>query len=132
MERLDKGELRRRWELRRKRYQARRLGDAVGRFMKQEVFKRHKKTGKLAEAWVELLPEELIEHSCLESFQGGTLGVLVDSAAHLAEIDLLVREGLLDQLRERCPRAPLARIRLKRGRWYREDEEGNQIAEFDT
>jgi len=106
------------------------LSGAVGNFMKHQVYKRQKKLTALAHAWTHLLPDELIKHCCLESFRGGTLTVLVDGAGYLSELDLMIREGLLDQLRQLCPTLPLSRIKLKRGRWYHIDEEGNKITEF--
>ena len=102
----------------------------VDTFMRRKVFPRQKKLGQLANAWQELLPAELTEHSCLENFTRGTLKVLVDSPAHLAELNLLVREGLIDHLREMCPSLPLSKIRLVHARWYHVDEEGNKIADF--
>ncbi len=103
------------------------LGADVKRFMKRVVGPRQRKLAMLAEAWVALLPEELVEHSCLDKFNRGSLQVLVDSGVHLAELDLLVREGLADGIRQMCPSVPLSRIKLVRGCWYRTDEEGNKI-----
>lgn len=98
--------------------------------MRLVVKPRQRRLSKLAQAWLELLPDELIAHSCLEGYRGGTLRVKVDSAVHLAEINLLLREGLLEHLRELCPRVPLTRIKLIRGYWYHTDEEGNRIPNF--
>ena len=106
------------------------LSGAIGTFMKREVFKRQKKLTSLAHAWTHLLPDELIEHSCLDGYRGGTLTVLVDGAGYLSELDLMIREGLLDQMRQLCPTLPLSAIKLKRGRWYHTDEEGHKITAF--
>ncbi|MBI9016071.1 MAG: DUF721 domain-containing protein [Phycisphaerae bacterium] len=102
----------------------------VDSFMRRKVYPRQKKLGELAAAWDELLPEELTEHSCLENFTRGTLKVLVDSPAHLAELNMLVREGLADHLREMCPNLPLSNIKIMHARWYHVDEQGNKIADF--
>ena len=106
------------------------FGKVVDQFMRRKVYPRQKKLGQLADAWMELLPKELTDHSCLENFSRGTLKVLVDSPAHLAELNLLVREGLIDHLREMCPNLPLSKIKLVHSRWYHVDQEGNQIADF--
>ena len=104
------------------------LKNGVDRFMRRVVIPRRKKLSQLGDAWRELLPAEIVEHSCLESFRGGQLRVLVDSAAHMAELNLLIREGLSEQIRQMCPNLPLSKIKLVRGSWYYTNEEGNRIA----
>ena len=106
------------------------LGTSVGTFMRKVVIPRQKRMSKLAQAWSELLPVEMQEHSCLENFSRGQLLVLVDTAGHLAELNMIVREGLLDDIRHLCPTIPISRIKLKRGQWYELDKEGNRIPEF--
>ncbi|MCK5271133.1 MAG: DUF721 domain-containing protein [Sedimentisphaerales bacterium] len=127
---MDKGTMRQLWQLRQPRPPAKPLKKTVDNFMRLVVRPRQRKLSKLAQAWSELLPDELIEHSCLEGYRAGTLRVLVDSAAHLAEMNLLLREGLEEQLRELCPRVSLTRVKLVRGYWYHTDEEGNRIPNF--
>ncbi|MBN1766459.1 MAG: DUF721 domain-containing protein [Sedimentisphaerales bacterium] len=106
---------------------ARRLQESVREFMRGRVIPRQKKLTQLAQAWTELLPEEIQEHTCLEDFKGGQLKVLVDSASHLAELNILIREGLLDELRQLCPGIPLSKVKLARGQWYSIDEDGNRV-----
>ena len=106
------------------------LGTSVGLFMRKVVIPRQKRMSKLARAWSELLPVEMQEHSCLEKFTRGRLLVLVDTAGHLAELNMIVREGLLDDIRQLCPTVPISGIKLTRGKWYESDEEGNRIPEF--
>ncbi len=118
------------WQGRQIRRREQLLKSAVDRFMRRQVYPRRRRTGKLAAVWASLLPSELAAHSCLESLRNGQLRVLVDSAAHLYELNLLVQEGLLDELRRVCPRAALSQIKLVRGRWYHQDEKGNKIPDY--
>ncbi len=106
------------------------IGKSIDTFMRYSVIARRKKLGILATAWNELLPDELLRHSCLEDLSRGQLKVLVDSSVHFAELNMMIREGLLDELRQMCPSLPISKIKLKCGRWYHVDEEGNQIADF--
>ena len=106
------------------------MGTAVNRFVITQVIPRQKKLRQLGQAWSELLPEELLQHSCLESFRRGQLKILVDSAAHYAELNIIVRDGLIDEIRQKCPQLPVSRIKLVRGQWYRQDEQGVRIVEY--
>ena len=106
------------------------LAESVKKFLHRWVHTRQKRLAQLSQAWCEILPPELVEHSCLENFSRGQLRVLVDSASHLAELDMLVRETLLQQLQQMCPQLPLSRIKLVRGTWYRTNEEGQKIMRY--
>lgn len=97
--------------------------------MRREVAPRQKKMSLLGQAWQELLPAELLEHTCLENVHHGTLRVLVDDAPSLFELSQIKKE-LLNQLRDLCPNVAPARIRFVRGRWYYTSEEGAQIPHF--
>jgi hypothetical protein len=94
------------------------LGPDLLAFFKQSVEKRHAKFGKIADAWVKLVPQTLAEHCALESFARGTLGVVVDSSSHLYELKQLLLAGLERQLLLACGSAGLKKIALKRGSWY--------------
>jgi len=118
------------WQNRQRSRNCRKVGDAVSDFVKKWIRPRHKKLAALAGAWQALLPPELVEHSCLESLQRGQLRVLVDSAGHLAELSMLVRGGLAEQLRAHCPSAGLSQIKLVRGTWQRLNEEGLPVPTF--
>ena len=105
------------------------LKKLVQSFMKRDVYPRQRKLAFLAQAWQQLLPEELIEHTCLENIRGGRLRVLVDSASCLHELTLL-KENLLTQLYELCPEVALSDIKFIRGIWYKANEEGVKIAKY--
>ena len=123
----DKEQLQRVWESRQPQRKTKALSQGGDKFMRRKVYPRQKKLSGLAQAWQELLPIELIEHSCLNSFSAGRLLVLVDNSSHLFEMNLLIKEGLVDHLRQECPQSGLVEIKLIRGTWYRTDEEQHQI-----
>ena len=130
MKQWDRPQLRQVWKNRQIGVTERPVGELVNNFVRKVVAPRQKKLQQLAAAWQDLLPAELTEHSCLETLSRGRLRVLVDSASHLAELDLLFKEGMLEALRQRCPSVSLGEVRLLRGRWYREDEQGNKIVDY--
>lgn len=121
MEYWDRKKLKNIWEHGQTKKTTFRLGEKVDQFLRKVVFPRQQKLGKLGQAWAQLLPPELLEHSYLDKYQRGQLTVLVDSASHLYELDQLVREGLADQLRDLCPNTNLVKIKLQRGAWCRDD-----------
>ena len=115
---------------RQKRRSDKMLGKIAEDFFKRTVKKKYNKLGKVLNAWQSLLPVGLQEHSCIESLNRGTLKVLVDSQGHYAELNMLVRSGLVDRMMEIEPTLPAFKIKLVRGNWYHTDEEGNKIADF--
>ncbi len=123
----DDNKLRRVIDSRRRGTPGKPLGRQIETFLHKVVWPKQKKLTSLGQAWRELLPQPLWEHSCLESFQRGQLRIMVDDAGVLYELNLLAREGLVDQLQEMCPGLGLSGIKLVRGRWYREDEDGTRI-----
>jgi hypothetical protein len=94
------------------------LGHELLGFFKHSIEKRQTKLSKIAECWSRLVPETLLEHSALESFQAGNLKVIVDSSSHLYELKQVLLAGLEQQLLIACKSAGLRKITLKSGRWY--------------
>jgi hypothetical protein len=94
------------------------LGPELLDFFKNSVQKRQSKMGKISECWSRLIPETMLDHCALESFQAGTLKVVVDSSSHLYELKQLLLAGLQKQLLIACKSAGLRKIALKAGRWY--------------
>ena len=125
----DKHTLHRIVESRRIKQATKPLATLVEKFVRREVAPRQKKLSRIGQAWQELLPAELLEHTCLENLYHGTLRVLVDDAPSLFELSQ-IKEELLHQLRELCPNAAPAQIRFVRGRWYYNSEEGIPIPNF--
>ncbi|KPK75756.1 MAG: hypothetical protein AMJ79_09895 [Phycisphaerae bacterium SM23_30] len=93
------------------------LGTLVDNVLERLVYPRQGKLSRLQAAWRELLPNELQAHSRLERLYRGQLQVLVDNAASLYEIKLLVDQGLAEQLQRLCPAVKLSRIKIVRGQW---------------
>jgi hypothetical protein len=105
------------------------IGPEMLAFFKQ-VQRLQKKFGRIADVWSTLVPELLCEHTALESFNRGTLTVLVDSSAHLYELKQLLLAGLETQFLSACKAQGLRKIALKSGRWY-EEQGGEKRIRFD-
>ena len=97
------------------------LGDSMVSFFKKEVQKRQTKLTQIAAAWSALIPPELSEHCCLESFSAGSLKILVDNSAHLYQLKQLLLGGVEKQLKLTCGMIGLKKVTLKPGRWYQGD-----------
>ena len=115
---------------RQNRWKDKMLGKVAEDFFKRKVKKKYNRLNKVCYAWQELLPVSLQDHSCIESLNKGVLKVLVDNQAYYAELDMLVRSGLADQILELEPSLPAFKIKIVRGSWYKTDDEGNKIAIF--
>src|SRR5262245_29371126 len=102
-------------------YAADALGPDMLNFFKHSVQKRQTKLNSISEAWSRLVPEQLLEHCCIEGFHAGTLKVIVDSSSHLYDLKQLLLAGLQQQLLLACRSSGLRKVTLKFGRWY----EGN-------
>ncbi len=100
-----------------KRPPAQPLGTLVDNILQRLVYPKQKKLAQLRQAWNELLPEELLAHSRLESVYRGQLRVLVDNAASLYEFNLISGQELVGQLNKHCPGVKLSRIKFVRDRW---------------
>jgi|KBSMisStandDraft_5_1062788.scaffolds.fasta_scaffold1090503_2 hypothetical protein len=97
------------------------LGDDLVRFFKKSVQRPQQKLGVIGDAWRNLIPSTLLEHTALDAFFKGNLTVLVDSSSHLYELRTLLLSGLHQQLLIACKSSGLRKITLKHGRWYRGD-----------
>lgn len=97
------------------------LGVSMISFFKKEVQKRQTRLTQIAAAWNVLIPQDLLEHCCLESFSGGSLKVLVDSSAHLYQLKLLLSGGVEKQLKLTSGVVGLRKVTLKQGQWYEGD-----------
>ena len=94
------------------------MGPQLLEFFKNGVQKRQGRLASIAQCWLQLVPEHLLEHCALESFHAGTLKVFVDSSAHLYDLKQLLLAGLQQQMLLACKSSGLRQITLKRGRWY--------------
>lgn len=97
------------------------LGESLVSFYKSTV-QRTRKFAGIGEVWETLVPPDLNDHCCLESYRAGTLTVLVDSSPHLYRVKQLLLAGLQKQMLDECRVQGLRKISLRPGRWY--DERG--------
>lgn len=100
---------------------AEKLGDSLVGFYKASV-ERTRKFAGIGQAWETLVPPEMLEHCCLQSYRGGVLTVLVDSSPHLYRLKQLLLAGLDKQMREICRKEGLKKITIRPGRWYDGDD----------
>ena len=98
-----------------RRSQARPVGDFLARYVNQKVVQQQGRLARLQEAWIQLLPVELSEHCRPRSLRAGRLYVEADDASTIFELDQMLKEGLLEQLRESCPRIAISQVKLVRG-----------------
>ena len=91
-----------------------RLGDAVRQLMENQILPRQARFEAVVELWSQLLPAELRRHCKLADISGGQLKVLVDSPAHLYELQLCSSQ-LLEELQQQCPRARIKKIKFAVG-----------------
>lgn len=82
--------------------------------MAERIAPQQKRFGGVAEAWSEVVPQELLGHCEIVDLTGGELKVKVDSSAYLYELQLCGSE-LLEELRRQCPRARLKGVKFVAG-----------------
>ena len=107
--------------------QAAALGTELLSFFKSSIQKRQTKLTAIAEAWIKLVPPNLVDHTCLEGFSAGALKVLVDSSSHLYDLKHLLLAGLQQQLVLACKAQGLRKINVKLGRWYTGEDQNRRI-----
>jgi hypothetical protein len=119
----DNRSLQRVWRQRQRATAGGKLGTVLQQYVKKTLQPRWKKLAQVGQAWQEVLPEELVQHSCLEKLQAGQLVVKVDSAVHFYELQQLIQGDLLHQLRQGCSGVTITRIKLQRGTWIERDQD---------
>jgi hypothetical protein len=120
---MDDAQLRTVWQQRQFDDRAVPLGQPLAILMKHTLGKRVRQLGKLAEAWDDLIPKNIADHTALESFRTGTLTVIVDSSPHRFQLRQLLDGGLLAEIRARFSGA-LNKVRLIPGQFATLDELG--------
>jgi predicted nucleic acid-binding Zn ribbon protein len=88
------------------------LGDVLSELVEKRISPRQARFGLIAEAWGQLLPDELYQHCRIIDISGGRLQVSVDSPSYMHELQLLSCE-LLEELSRDCPRAQVREIKFK-------------------
>ena len=105
------------------------LGEPLAILMKHTLEKRVKQVSRLAEIWDKTVPEEIAQHTALESFCRGVLTVMVDSAAHRFQLQTLLDGGLLKIIQRQFSSA-IRKVRLIPGQFYSVDVAGAARYEF--
>jgi len=94
-----------------RRDRAAKLGEFLGKEFERTCSKPYRRLGKLAEIWQDIVPNDLLGHTALISFQRGILTVAVDSSSNLYKLDRLLAERLLAELRDRFKSTALRRVK---------------------
>ncbi len=85
----------------------------MAREFDQKIAKPFKQLQNMIPLWYQLIPDDLAQHTSLESLRRGVLQVAVDSSAHLYELDRLLRNGLERDLIRRQKQPVIRRIKLR-------------------
>ena len=85
----------------------------MAREFDKEIAKPFKQLQNMIPLWYQLVPDDLAQHTSLESLRRGVLQVAVDSSAHLYELDRLLRNGLKQDLIRRQKKPVIRRIKLR-------------------
>lgn len=103
------------WQNRQGRKDAVPVGSLVRTLLKNERLDGPSPLMDLGKIWATVVGPELSRHSRPEALRRGTLRVVVDSAAHLVELQSLVRDGLVKQVAAVFEQRPIKIIRLRLG-----------------
>lgn len=127
---MDDAQLRTIWQQRQEPLHASPVGQSLAILMKHTLGKRVRQLGALGAVWDEVVPEDIREHTALESFSRGVLTVIVDSSSHRYQLQMLLTGGLMREIRQRFSGA-LNNIRLVPGQFYAIDlETGERRYDF--
>jgi hypothetical protein len=107
------------------------LAASLVSFYKANV-ERTRKFAGIGQAWETLVPPDMLEHCCLQSYRGGTLTILVDSSPHLYRLKQLLLAGLDRQMLEVCRAEGLRKITIRPGRWYEGDDQRERRPTFSS
>ena len=91
------------------------LSSILERLVEKRFSKRQDKFGKVMEVWREILPDQLYQHCKIKSVENGVLKVKVDSPVYANELKWAA-DGLIEQLKEKCPKARIRQIKCSPGR----------------
>jgi hypothetical protein len=110
---MDDGQLRNVWQNHQRRESIMPLSVPMSR-MTQQLAKHVRQMGRLSMVWDECVPEEILRHAALVSYNRGVVTAAVDSAPHRYKLQMLLSNGLIAAIRERFS-GPINRIRLVPG-----------------
>jgi len=113
---MDDAQLRTVWQQRQSAARPCHLSEPLAMLMKHDLAKKVRQLAGLAAIWDEVIPEEIADHTALQSLNRGVLTVVVDSAAHRFQLQTLLTGGLTRHIRQRFSGA-INRIRLVPGQF---------------
>ncbi len=120
---MDDAQLRTVWRQRQFNDRAAHISQPLGVLTRHILAKRVRQLSSLASVWDEVIPAAIRNHTALEGFSRGTLTVLVDSAPHRFQLQMLLDGGLMGEMRRRFSGA-IDKIRLVAGQFYSVDLSG--------
>lgn len=126
---MDDAQLRTVWQQRQLKGRFIPIAQPLSILMKHTLGKRVRQVGKLVDIWDAVIPDEIREHTALEGFNRGVLTVMVDSAPHRFQLQILLASGVEREIRHRFSGA-LKKIRLVPGQFYSVDVNGERRYEF--
>jgi predicted nucleic acid-binding Zn ribbon protein len=126
---MDDAQLRTVWQQRQFNDRVANLGQPLAVLMKHTLARRFRQLSRLAAIWDELIPESIRDHTALDSFSGGVLTVVVDSAPHRFQLQTLLRGGLLRAIQANFSGA-INKVRLVPGQFAAVDLAGDRRYEF--
>ncbi len=126
---MEETQLRTIWQQRQFNDRAAPLSRPLGMFMKYKLAKKVRQLSKLSDVWDALIPEEINDHTALESFNRGVLTVTVDSSPHRYNLQMLLSGGLMRELQARFDGA-VNKVRLIPGQFSSVDLSGARRYEF--
>jgi len=113
---MDDAQLHTIWQQRQFNDRATPLAQPLAVLMNRTLRKKVRQLGRLAEIWDEVIPEEIADHTALESFSNGVLTVMVDSSAHRFRLQVLLAGGLQREIQSRFAGA-LNKVKLVPGQF---------------
>jgi predicted nucleic acid-binding Zn ribbon protein len=128
---MDDAQLRTAWQQRQFYDRTAHLSAPLAVLTRRILAKKVRQLSQLAHVWDEIIPENIADHTALESLNRGTLTVVVDSAPHRFQLQMLLNAGLLKDLQKRFIGA-LEKVRLVPGQFSSVDINGQERYEFDT
>ncbi len=126
---MEETQLRTIWQQRQFNDRAAPLSRPLGMFMKYKLAKKVRQLSKLCDIWDALIPDEINDHTALESFNRGVLTVTVDSSPHRYNLQMLLSGGLMRELQARFDGA-VNKVRLIPGQFSSVDLSGARRYEF--
>jgi len=88
-----------------------RLDVVINKVLEGDISVKQKKISPVIDAWEDILPPELKDHSQIQEFKGNILWVKIDNPTYLYNMQTLKKE-LLAELQRLCPASRIADIKF--------------------